>query len=92
MVSEKDIQTMKAKRKQITCRCPAYDFPHRQGGGECTMPDDCPPANEIGFKEVCGWCEMDDNCVYQEKYRWCHYDPREEALTVQERNPNFRSW
>lgn len=22
-------------RKQVTCRCPAYDFPHRMGGGSC---------------------------------------------------------
>lgn len=27
---------MKMKRKQYTCRCPAYDFPHRFGGGKCT--------------------------------------------------------
>ncbi|QGF21268.1 hypothetical protein KMB89_gp69 [Citrobacter phage HCF1] len=22
-------------RKQVTCRCSAYDFPHRFGGGAC---------------------------------------------------------
>jgi hypothetical protein len=29
------------KRQQITCRCPAYPFPHREGGGQCEMPDWC---------------------------------------------------
>lgn len=23
-------------RKQVTCKCRAYDFPHRFGGGRCT--------------------------------------------------------
>lgn len=25
----------KQKRKQITCRCNGYPFPHREGSGEC---------------------------------------------------------
>ena len=33
--------TRKVKRNQITCRCFAYNFPHRQGGGKCAMPDYC---------------------------------------------------
>lgn len=24
-----------ARRFQVTCTCPAYDFPHRFGGGKC---------------------------------------------------------
>lgn len=23
------------RRRQVTCRCAAYDFPHRFGGGKC---------------------------------------------------------
>ena len=80
------------KRKQITCRCPVYDFPHRQGGGKCKMPTDCETANELGFNETCGWCEMDDNCPYQDSYRWHHHKRNHPSLTIQERNPNFRSW
>lgn len=26
-------------RRQVTCRCRAYDFPHRIGGGECSGSD-----------------------------------------------------
>lgn len=26
---------MKRRRKQYTCRCGAYDFPHRFSGGRC---------------------------------------------------------
>lgn len=26
----------KRKRKQITCQCTAYKFPHRFGGGKCS--------------------------------------------------------
>ena len=30
---------MKRKRKQKTCRCDAYHFPHRLYGGHCSGPD-----------------------------------------------------
>jgi len=82
---------MKVKRNTITCNCPAYKFPHRQGGGKCVMPD------------YCIQIEIDDSictyeCIYFDnktcpRIDWDHkYDPREEALTVQERNSDFRSW
>lgn len=29
------------KRKQTTCTCPAYPFPHRRGSGECGKHDYC---------------------------------------------------
>lgn len=29
------------KKKQVTCWCDAYPFPHRQGGGKCEMPEYC---------------------------------------------------
>ena len=79
------------KRKQITCRCPAYNFPHREGGGKCEMPEHCIAVEGEGFAE-CGYCEMDDKCIYQDRARHSQYDPREEALTIQERNPGWRTW
>lgn len=30
---------MKPKRLQTVCRCCAYPFPHREGGGACTFMD-----------------------------------------------------
>ena len=32
---------MKAKRNTKTCYCLAYPFPHREGGGKCSVPDYC---------------------------------------------------
>lgn len=29
------IAVKKPKRNQETCRCPAYEFPHRKGSGRC---------------------------------------------------------
>ncbi|ATN93840.1 hypothetical protein [Escherichia phage SRT8] len=47
-------------RKQVTCRCRAYDFPHRFGGGRC---------NGIAIVEqhfpgsLCGSCLLfNDGC------------------------------
>ena len=58
--------------------------------------DICP--NELGNLCVDGlyrcWRCLDNCCV--SPYAWVEeeeeYDPREEALTPQERNPGFRSW
>ena len=73
--------TMKPKRNQITCRCPAYPFPHRQGGGRCTLPVVC--------YFYCFDCDEFDNCKEANAHP---YDDREEAFTDQERNPSFRTW
>lgn len=32
---------MTAKRKQETCNCPAYPFPHRKDSGKCGKVERC---------------------------------------------------
>lgn len=42
--------------KQAVCKCPAYDFPHRFGGGDCNgyfLAKEC-HDNRI----LCGNCEL----------------------------------
>lgn len=42
------------RRKQYTCRCPAYDFPHRFGGGRCNGLHLCEPSS------VCQMCHLNN--------------------------------
>lgn len=35
--------------KVQVCRCAAYKFPHRPGGGDCTDPGDEPECGECNF-------------------------------------------
>lgn len=82
--------TKKPKRNQITCNCPAYAFPHRQGGGKCTLPEHC----ELYDDDWCDDdCEFVDKCpIIQEIRLRVAWASVTETLTSQERNPNFRSW
>lgn len=62
------------KRRQVTCQCRAYEFPHRFGGGAC---------NGIAIVEsnvggaLCQYCHlMNDGCEVlkgQEDARECAY-------------------
>lgn len=52
--------TRMVKRKQITCRCLAYPFPHRQGGGRCSIPDWCIVADETNW-ECVETCPLEDS-------------------------------
>ena len=61
-------------RKQVTCRCRAYDFPHRFGGGRCNgiaIVEQHFPGN------LCGGCLLFNNgCEVlkgQESPRECAY-------------------
>ena len=84
--------TRKVKHNQITCRCPAYPFPHRQGSGKCTMPNYCAALHDDDW-ESCGYCRMDDRCPYQDHLRYyTNHKENHPSLTIQERNLNFRSW
>ena len=78
---------------EITCNCPAYSFPHRQSGGKCNLPSTCDytEATYCLDPEDCE-CTYCDECPLMDYIHERRYDPREEALTVQERNSNFRSW
>ena len=81
--------------EQITCNCPAYAFPHRQGGGDCDMPGNCEQMNELGWEDACGECGMDDYCPIQDEIQqriWENEQRYHPALTIQERNSDFRSW
>ena len=45
------------------CNCPAYPFPHRQGGGKCNLPDYCDfqeehDCLELGYND----CPYQDEC------------------------------
>lgn len=37
-------------RNQITCRCPAYPFPHREGSGKCEHKGNVPCCTACGKK------------------------------------------
>jgi len=60
------------------CYCNVYPFPHRPYGGDCNCDYEKDGVSEYGIKRF-GWDYWFD-------------DPREEALTIQERNPDFRNW
>ena len=54
-----------AKTSQV-CRCNAYTFPHREGGGSCPMEDGRDP-NDDGDCHACvgtgiGWGGPDSAC------------------------------
>jgi len=72
------------KRKQVTCNCSAYPFPHRNHGGKCQS---CRHGkNWLGLYEMYvlenrdgEWC---DDCAYEEGFRG---EPSE-TLSAWERN------
>lgn len=45
----------KKTRHQVTCKCSAYSFPHRLGGGKCTG-DDWTRSYYIYDGEMCSSC------------------------------------
>ncbi len=66
-------------KSQFTCRCSAYSFPHRMGGGDCYFAvekDDCPSCD-------------DGACEFHGTKDSSNYDPRSEALTAAQRNPDL---
>lgn len=84
-------------KPQITCRCPAYPFPHRQGGGDCELPKSCSVMDDYrcldGEDNECPFC---DDCPLMDEMRHASdmaiLAARHPSLTAQERNGNFRGW
>jgi hypothetical protein len=65
----------KQRRRQVTCLCGRYDFPHRLGGGKCYGRDWA-----ASYYETEGWCcarcnaKVDGACEVaagQEEIRYC---------------------
>jgi hypothetical protein len=50
------------RRFQITCRCGAYKFPHRLGGGKCSGSDWAGSCFLFNSDE-CGTCNCNNNGV-----------------------------
>uniref|UniRef100_A0A6M3LDB8 Uncharacterized protein n=1 Tax=viral metagenome TaxID=1070528 RepID=A0A6M3LDB8_9ZZZZ len=69
------------------CNCHAYPYPHPEGMGDCHLPDSCDY-----YGDGCFTCEARDTCWLLPDGDDYDYDSRGEALTAQERNPDFRSW
>lgn len=70
------------KRKQVTCYCSAYSFPHRKHGGRCIScrhEKDWRGVYEASVLEYGEWCE---DCAYEEGFRG---EPSE-TLSAWERN------
>ena len=76
---------------QITCKCPAYDFPHRQGSGDCKMPDWCNLEEDYfcyaGEDNICPFV---DECPVMERIRQSYHPRPSETLSAAERNPNLK--
>jgi len=62
-----------AKRKENTCNCPAYPFPHREGGGACGG-EDATYCEDCG--EQCDVIKVDEGIGWTEAWgvRSCHHD------------------
>lgn len=45
------------KRRQVTCTCEAYDFPHRFGGGRC---DGLSIVVKVVGSSSCHWCHLNN--------------------------------
>jgi len=60
------------------CICPAYEFPHRMGGGRCEMPIWC---GQMWRSDQPEDCALADPC---EQHRGCR--DRSETLSAWERN------
>ena len=68
----------KRKRRQITCTCPAYSFPHRLGGGKCRLSAFASRIynGEEGFRPKCSNCISNNNSTCEvaeerEDARYC---------------------
>lgn len=72
----------KMKKNQITCRCDAYPFPHRQGGGDCEMPEFC--GERSHYIDDC--LAPDELCHHHNRSSDDYYYLRDECLTAGERN------
>lgn len=90
----RSMATRRRKRdrsKEVVCRCPAYRFPHRCGGGRCTG-DEWAEAYRIYNGELCERC----NC-YQGRGSMCdvsgglegieHCEGYQEAIRTNETLP-----
>ena len=71
--------------KKNPCNCPAYPFPHRQGGGKCNLPSTCDFMSDLmclDWEE--GECEYVDDCPL---VRWIADNQQVEAAydTLQEK-------
>ena len=76
---------MSRNRKQITCDCDAYPFPHRLGGGQCD-PCKCDACFD-GYCEVHG---TDDSIWYNPFTGRTYRIDWHPSLTVGERNPGLK--
>ena len=81
---------MSAKRKRNLprpCRCDAYPFPHRPGGGACESDPDIECSHHKYFDPYEWQYRRGEYCPY------CDYSPlydeRSEALSAAERNPGL---
>lgn len=75
------------------CRCPTYNFPHREGGGKCELPGACSVQDEHDCPGAYNTCPYQEDCLLlQEIYENQPVRDDHPSLTAQERNQNFRSW
>jgi len=52
------------KRRQITCNCSAYNFPHRLSGGKCTLSKFANRTFEENYGSgICGNCNCFNNGI-----------------------------
>ena len=49
-------------KQQITCRCSAYKFPHRLGGGKCSG-NEWAESYYLTVRECCELCNCNNNRV-----------------------------
>lgn len=81
-------------RTQVTCNCPVYNFPHRQGGGKCQQPDWCSVTDEnICTDDEDNECPFHDECPFLDGVRLYVYEQHMKnhpSLTISERNPGLR--
>lgn len=52
------------RARETTCRCDAYRFPHREGGGKCLPPEerDYDPSCADCMGTGIGWGGPDSSC------------------------------
>ena len=49
-------------KQQITCRCSAYKFPHRLGGGKCSGSE-WAESYHLTVRECCELCNCNNNGI-----------------------------
>ena len=49
----------------MTCACPTYPFPHKEGGGKCEMPDFCGQLWGSNYED-CFFLYLDKPCPHHD--------------------------